>query len=242
LKLAGFEGRFSPLPVLAAALALTGLTMLGVWQLNRADEKRQILAAVEAASTLPALSAHAGRSYDWAALQFRAMEVQGRMDLDHQFLLDNQVNEGHVGFNVLTPLLGSELGEAVLIDRGFVPIAGDRTRISGLAAPCAEDRITASVYRPLGEGFRLGAMDEGEHSWPRTVQFIDLKLMSERLGYRLAPVILRMSANHVCGFKREWKPIAMSPERHIAYAVQWFAMALTVLIIFIVLAVRRRIA
>ena len=40
-------------------------------------------------------------------------------------------------------------------------------------------------------------------------------------------------------FVREWKIFAFTPEKHIAYAVQWFAMAFTLLLIFVLMHTRR---
>jgi surfeit locus 1 family protein len=39
---------------------------------------------------------------------------------------------------------------------------------------------------------------------------------------------------------REWKTVAMPPQRHLAYALQWFVMALVVLIIFVALNLKKK--
>ncbi|HEY9031818.1 MAG TPA: SURF1 family cytochrome oxidase biogenesis protein, partial [Kangiella sp.] len=40
-------------------------------------------------------------------------------------------------------------------------------------------------------------------------------------------------------FVRQWELVASPPEKHIAYAVQWFGMALVLIILFIVLNLKR---
>jgi len=42
------------------------------------------------------------------------------------------------------------------------------------------------------------------------------------------------------GYERVWRPaMQFGPERHLAYAIQWFAFAIVALIIFIALSLRR---
>jgi surfeit locus 1 family protein len=231
--------KISPLPALAALIVFCGLFMLGHWQLNRAEQKRQMLAAFDTAAHASAVSV--GQIGDhWSDWQYRKVIVQGRFDLNHQFLLDNQVRHGQVGFDVLTPMHTQDVRAAVLVDRGFLA-ADRRQKLPQIQQECPQQQLTATVYRPLGDGLRLGSMeDPAQHNWPQIVEFTDFEALSQQLGYPIAPVILRLAPDQSCGFLREWDITAgFPPIRHIAYAVQWFALAATVAIIFFVLSVRK---
>ena len=40
------------------------------------------------------------------------------------------------------------------------------------------------------------------------------------------------------GYVRDWRPNLMPPEKHLAYAIQWFMITATVIIIYVTLSVR----
>jgi surfeit locus 1 family protein len=55
----------------------------------------------------------------------------------------------------------------------------------------------------------------------------------------LAPVLL-MDADSGPGYLRDWHPPGLPPERHYAYAVQWWAFALLALGLLVGLNLKRR--
>ncbi len=42
------------------------------------------------------------------------------------------------------------------------------------------------------------------------------------------------------GFVRDWRPPGMTPEKHVGYAIQWFGLATTVAVTWLVLSFRPR--
>jgi len=56
----------------------------------------------------------------------------------------------------------------------------------------------------------------------------------------LLPVVLRLAPESEHGYRRDWTTVAFGPERHLGYAVQWFALAAAMLVILIIL-VRKKI-
>ncbi|AGA34658.1 Cytochrome oxidase biogenesis protein Surf1, facilitates heme A insertion [Thioalkalivibrio nitratireducens DSM 14787] len=225
-----------------AGVALLALFLaLGHWQLQRADEKRALLAAFEAA---------AGERYqplDLSAdpletLRFQAVVVSGHYLREQQFLLDNQVREGRIGYRVITPLVHSGSGRAVLIERGWIPRSPERGMLPDVSEGLSADPVSirGHVYVPFGEGYRLGAMDDAA-TWPRVIQYLDFEAMGERLQRDVVPLTVRLDPDQPSGYLRDWRPVLpMGPERHLAYAVQWFGLALALVIIALVLTRRRR--
>ena len=60
------------------------------------------------------------------------------------------------------------------------------------------------------------------------------------LGQSLQPRVIQLDADHAAGFAgRDWSPVNFGPLRHRAYAIQWFALALTVFIVGIIINLRR---
>lgn len=230
----------NPLPCLLLLLGLGILTSLGVWQLQRAAEKSEILQSYESQKKSPPVALDVSLD-DFSHLRYRAVEAYGVYDAEKQFLLDNQIRNGQAGFSVLTPLrLSGGSNKAVLVDRGWIPLGLTRQLLPDVIIEQKNARISGSLYVPFGKAFSLGDMDAGGIGWPRVIQYMAFSEISERLGYDLLPVIIRLSPDAPDGYLREWAPLPFTPARHIAYAVQWFGLALALLIIAVVAMLKQQ--
>jgi cytochrome oxidase assembly protein ShyY1 len=77
--------------------------------------------------------------------------------------------------------------------------------------------------------------------WPRVLSFPKQAALEEQLGHPLLPGLLLLDASQPDGYERVWEAhIAVTPERHIGYAVQWFTLAAAAVIIFIVTSFRTK--
>ncbi|HDP90321.1 MAG TPA: SURF1 family protein, partial [Thioalkalivibrio sp.] len=96
--------RFSPdlLPSVAVILLLTLFISLGMWQLGRAEEKRDLIERFEARREATALGAGSLSALPIDELRYRKVRLVGHYLADRQFLLDNRVRERQAGFEVLT--------------------------------------------------------------------------------------------------------------------------------------------
>ena len=113
-----------------------------------------------------------------------------------------------------------------MVRRGeFVQIAGsDEGRVGAL---------------PSG-GIRLGPVAEAGDGWPRILQFPTLEDVGTMLDRELLDWVLLAEAGAGDGFVQDWRPGGLPPERHLGYAVQWFAMALALTVISGIVIVRGR--
>lgn len=228
------------LPCLLLLLGLGILTSLGVWQLQRAAEKSEILHNYEIQKKSPPVALDVSMD-DFSSLRFRVVDADGVYDAEKQFLLDNQIRNGQAGFSVLTPLrLSVDNNKAVLIDRGWIPLGLTRQLLPDVAIEQKKARISGSLYVPFGKAFSLGEMDADGIGWPRVIQYMEFSEISERLGYDLLPVIIRLSPDAAEGYLREWAPLPFTPARHIAYAVQWFGLALALLVVAVVAMLKQQ--
>jgi surfeit locus 1 family protein len=226
------------LPTLGAA-ALMGLFIaLGVWQLNRAQEKQAMLLQYEARNQRPAVELRPPVA-DMPSWRHRRVRVTGHFDADRQFLLDNQVYRGRAGYHVLTPLVLAQDQSRVLVDRGWVPLGASRDQLPQVSVTTGEVTLEGLVYVPYEEAYSLGNMDTGESGWPLRVQYIDFEQMAKRLEAPLAKMIIRLDTQSPYGYRREWQIAPFTPERHLGYAVQWFAFAATLLAIYLVVNFKR---
>jgi surfeit locus 1 family protein len=66
------------------------------------------------------------------------------------------------------------------------------------------------------------------------VQQLDLAQLEQVLETRLLPVILLLDKSDEHGFVREWQPVyGVTPDKHRAYAMQWFTLAVVLLLIYV---------
>lgn len=233
--------QFKPplLGILATVLAVSLLVSLGQWQLNRADQKNDMLAQFEDSLNRQAvLLPNPDTVDDLESWRYRKVYFEGAPLPDKQFLLDNQVRNKRAGFNALT-IFKTVDGQHLLVDRGWLPLGKTRDLMPDLAIAPQLMRVDGYIYVPYGEPFKAG--EEPEQSvWPRIIAYLDFAAISAQSQLDLAPLVIRMHPDSPDGYLREWPLAALSPDKHIGYAVQWFALAATAFGIFVLLSVKRK--
>jgi cytochrome oxidase assembly protein ShyY1 len=219
-------------------VVLPVLLSLGRWQLGRAAEKEALLAEYAEARESRAVNL-VDVGDDWAALQYHDVLLSGDWQPERQLLLDNRVYQHRVGFEVLTPLQLSD-GRTVLVNRGWVPQGERREDLPDLRMAATDSSSLRGVFVQPLRAFSLGAAASGHAGeWPAVVQFYDFAVLSRLVGRELIPGVVHLSANQAALYTHVWKPLPEGPEKHYSYALQWFAMAGAVLILYITLNTRR---
>lgn len=211
-------------------ILLPVLISLGNWQLRRAEEKRQLLATYAARRQQSPISL-ANISLD-ADLSYQRVVVTGVFDNQRSYLLDNRVHDGTVGYEVLTPLI-TGAGKGVLINRGWIQAGRTRDVLPDIPPALGETMtVIASVYQqpPGSNWLRVENETPGTDGWPRVIQYVDTENLSQELEIALFPYQLRLSADQPGALITDWQPVNLSPAKHQAYAWQWFAMALALLL------------
>jgi len=213
-----FAGVFLPLTI-----------ALGLWQLQRAEEKQAMLEEYRARdSAAPMAFASLSREGDH---QYRRVELVGRLAHQHSVLLENRVQEGKPGYEVLTPVeLGGEQ-PWVWVNRGWIAAGSyDRSTLPEIPVEAGEVQLRGHLYQAVKKPFSLG-----EEIWrsegPQVFQNLDLVLLSAQLGREFFPYILRLDQDSPAALQTGWDVVTVMPEKHTGYAVQWFALAAALLIL-----------
>lgn len=221
----------SSLSWLGCLLVVSVLIGLGLWQLERADEKKSLMQLSESRRQEAPIRLD-GEIQALDRLLFRRVLVSGSYDFKHQFLLDNQVVDGRIGAYVLTPLKINGSGRAVLVNRGWVPMVDRRVVNSSLDIPEPAVSIEGFIKPFPGVGFRLKGAEVPSGGWPGLIQLVDAEHLSRVLGYPLLPFQILLNPDFEPGYLRKWKMVyPVSPEKHVMYAVQWFALAVALIAI-----------
>jgi surfeit locus 1 family protein len=226
--------RFAPrlVPTVAALAAALLFAALGNWQLGRAAEKR----ALAADFARPGLTLELGAPTAGMPRYQRVM-ARGRYDAAHQFLLDNMSDAGRPGVQVLTPLLLGN-GSAVLVNRGWRPFGATRQSLPDVAVPDGPRAVTGRLDELPRPPIDLASPPAA--GWPRLVQYPDIEELSSALGRELHPRVILLDPAEPDGYARDWAVPGTAPERHLAYAVQWFAFAALAIAIWLATGLRRR--
>jgi surfeit locus 1 family protein len=227
--------RLKLIPTLVYLVLLPILLALGNWQLNRANEKRQLLDLQEKQSQGQSITLTASTPADPESLRYKNVSVKGRFDVVHQFLLDNQIHAGKAGYFVLTPFILSQGNKAVLVNRGWLPANPNRTIIPAVDFLGTSSAITGRINQFPSVGIKLPNAEIPGENWPALVQLVDSRILEKKLGYPLFPFQVELDKNATNGYIRDWQiTTAIPPEKHFAYAMQWFALALTLTLLFVV--------
>jgi surfeit locus 1 family protein len=212
--------------VIVVALAILFIN-LGFWQLRRLEERR--IENTVGESRVEADPVELGLLLDASgddidSLEFRRATATGVFQPDDEVLVRSQVHQGVAGFHVITPLLG-EGGDAVLVNRGWVPLDADQVPVE--AAPPPDGTVTVTGWvRPSQTRGALGPSDPDDGRLV-TMSRVDIDRIQEQVSYELDPVYLSMLEDLEGDL-----PIAASGPSfddegpHLAYAIQWFSFAL----------------
>lgn len=203
------------------------LCSLGLWQLNRADEKRQILAEWALKANLPAEAfiANAVDSY-----QYQSVIMTGAFFSDQYWLLEGRTLNGRSGYEVLMPFK-LVTNEVVVVNRGWVPASADRRELPSLNYPKMQVALNGKVYIPSDTAL-IDERDNTLRHWPHRVVEINTDVMSEQFAGKIEPYVLRLDQNDPYAFEINWKPTNMPPEKHLGYAFQWFGLAFVLAILW----------
>lgn len=218
---------------LLALIFFSLFIFLGFWQISRANQKKILLQSyAERAQHSPLLANDLLSAQDHRFYQAR---LQGTFDNEHSFLLDNKIYQDMIGYELYTPFHAIGLKKPILIDRGFIAMGPNREILPEIKKIIGVVTISGMLNNPPTY-VAFGAMAESAtNTWPLRVEYINLNEISTLQKESYFPYVLTLTPKDPAAYAIEWQIVAMGPERHMGYALQWFAFATTLLILFVAL-------
>jgi surfeit locus 1 family protein len=220
--------------VLAIAIAVVlvvGFVRLGVWQLDRLDERRTTNSLVEERGSAPPAPLDdliALHGADPEGLIHRRAIVEGRYRQDLEFFSIGRTYGDRSGILVATPLELAD-GTLMIVVRGLVP--------SDTVGPPAD-----GFELPSGGVMLTGRIDDGEEPLRigepppdggtiTSISRIDLGFIDTWMPGDVAPISLLLDSQDPESTGPS--PVRVPDEEltegsHLGYAIQWFAFALIV--------------
>ena len=223
---------------LAAIVIVCLMISLGFWQLNRAEEKLAIQQYVDQQNRI-----ELNLNTQTVAVEnlYQQAYGTGKYISDQSFLIDSQVFEESVGYHVITPfkLLNSE--QIILVNSGWVPAGASRSVKPKTSFPQGALSLTGRLQKPHAKppiwNDQTPLIQDG--AW----QYLSIDTFIDKSDLSVAPLILELepSLEGVGGLKRKWQVYDnVWINRHKAYALQWFSMAVAFILICLVLELRSR--
>jgi surfeit locus 1 family protein len=210
-------------------LAGTALCIrLGIWQLDRLEQRRAFNAQVERARSQPALDLNQEQPEDITEMEWRPAKVTGKYDFENQVAVRNQYYGNEYGYHLLTPLNFD--GEAVIVDRGWIPAEGnaapsDWHKYDEAGPVEVSGQIRLGQRKPTIGGVADALPEDGGklEVWNNA----DVERIAGQMPYPILPVYIQPEADAA----DTEPPIPFQPAieltegPHFGYALQWFAFA-----------------
>lgn len=210
---------------------------LGKWQLSRADEKTVRYEQLEEYARQSPIKLP-GVLIKLEDFQYREVEVEGEYLPEYTIFIDNKTHKGHAGYHVVTPLKIANSSVCVAINRGWVATGYDRGVLPEIAEVevNAQVKVTGIVASPELRTLKLSDASSTGKVWSN----FDLNRYQEIINLKMQPMMVLQKDRIEDGLIRDWDKPDSGASKNIGYAVQWFLLAATAIIIFLVLNVKRK--
>lgn len=219
-----------------AGVALT--IALGFWQLGRAQYKQALQGRIDDFARRPPVVMGA-QPVAADELLLRHVEVRGRFDPRHAVFIDNRVHKGRPGLHVVMPLRLAGSDRHVLVNRGWIAAGSERTRVPAVTTPAQDVTVRGTAVPPSERYLELSSKVAEGNIWQNLV----LERYRQATRIDVLPVIIQQAELIGApddGLVRDWPPVDLKRNTHLAYAVQWFALALVIFVYYVVVNVRRK--
>ncbi|PML45256.1 cytochrome oxidase biogenesis protein [Vibrio tasmaniensis] len=226
------------------------LIKLGLWQLDRGNEKlryEQQLSerAQQSSRLLDAVISEwkdsrtqAQGSPELPSLNGLKVDVELEAPSGLVVLLDNQINQGTVGYVIymLGEVPTQDGRKQLLIDLGFVAASRDRRELPQLGSITLPTNMSGRLYtrsvNPLSHELGL------ENTMPKRIQNINITALSQYTGQEVLPFVFQPQSLDAWPYEMLWRPTAMKSEKHFGYSFQWFVMAAVLLFLTMLIGYR----
>jgi surfeit locus 1 family protein len=226
-----FLSRLPFIATLVTFVCVVIMFALGNWQLQRAEQKTMRLLAIEQAAETEQVDLQQVSNGKIEQMLDMPVNFEGTADAEHFFLLDNKIHKGRVGYQVLVPM--QTYSGTVMTNFGWVAATSSRDILPSIQINNKEMRYAGVLSLPLDNIMvKETAVVDGD--WPKVLQQTDLDIIQQHYKKQILPFVVLLTAEENSLFIRDWQPVVMAPEKHIAYAAQWFLLAFAGLAVFII--------
>lgn len=214
-------------------IAMAVMIRLGIWQLDRLEQRRAFNARVQAHLDQPALVLDdltlKENLYD---MEYRSVMVQGEYDFENQVALRNQAYQNRWGVALLTPLKVKGTDQAILVNRGWIPgevfLSGDWSRFDHPGEVTVKGVIRRTQTKP-DFGRRSDPIPAPGEPPLKAWNLANVGAISQQIDYPIVPNVYIQQTEGAGEAANLPIPIPvdldLSEGPHLGYALQWFTFA-----------------
>ncbi|HEX6291695.1 MAG TPA: SURF1 family protein [Herpetosiphonaceae bacterium] len=211
---------------LGVVIVMLGLIRLGVWQLDRLEQRRAINTLISSRTNEPPI-ALTGQPLDLEAAEYRPVVVTGTYDHSQEVVLRNRSRGGLPGVDILTPLRIAGSDQRVLIDRGWVPLLQARPEERKAFEVAGTVTVRGLVRKPQAQVSTWGPQDQQPTNGRLDAWFrADVARIATQMPYPLLPFYIEQLPEPSAPDLPHPQPsIELGEGPHLSYAIQWFSFA-----------------
>ena len=233
-----FQWQFNWKILLFVLFFLPVTISLAFWQIDRAEQKNNLLSIYKGRAEAAPISLSLINS-DYAEdgnrlerLDYVRVNLNGKYDNQSTLLLDNRVSNGRPGYDVISPFQLAN-GQWILVNRGWIAADLDRRILPEIPMIAEQVSITGYLYRSPGKQIMLG-----DDPWVKgesrvVIQSLDPEIISKKLGTKFYDFSLRLNSAEAGALKTGWPVVNVQPGKHTGYAFQWSALTVALIILAI---------
>jgi surfeit locus 1 family protein len=233
--------KFKLVPTLVFLTFFVLFIRLGFWQLDRAEQKRIINDQYKSRqeTTIVDLNQEVNKNND--SLLWRKAEINGSFYIEKNILLDNQIYNQTAGFNIITPFRLAGTPWSILVNRGWQPNLVTRNIYPVISQVNDEQLLRGHLVKFPVSGIKLGEDNiEVINSSIIRLQRIDLDEINTFYSAQFLPYMIFLDPMIDKDLVSNFSLPVPESEKNYGYAFQWFAFAVTLLVIFLKLGIKRK--
>ncbi len=210
---------------------------LGFWQLDRLKQERSFTAQVRAVQAMQPLNLPT--QVDLTTMEYRAVTATGIYDFQNQIATRDQYNGVQPGYDLLTPLKLSD-GEAVLVDRGWIP-SNDNSTSADWRKYDQPGQVAIKGTIRLGQAQPTPGSDTDPTLTPNQTRldfwiYINMDRIRQQIPYSILPVYIKLNPNPAITnppipIQQETLDLS-SGANNLNYAIQWFSFSMLFIVGF----------
>ena len=214
------------LKILIFAIFFAPITFsLGVWQINRANEKIDILDSYNNLLNSDSVPLKSNLK-NW-----QPVETVGEFK-ELIIYEDNAILDGKAGYKIYHLFENSD-GSNIFIHRGFIQRNIVKNDLPEVAVPTGKVVLKGKVLQKTNNSF----INNVEEIDLRIIQEFDINHLKERFSalenMDVYSYLFNLDAEDQAKFSVIEKPVNMSANKHIGYAIQWFGLCVALIILTI---------
>lgn len=222
-------------PSILCGIALILTVTAAHWQFSRAHEKRvlgQRLATLNRESPLDLSILDVNPQ----KVRFRRVDVRGRFAPKYTIYLDNKIQDGVAGYDVVTPLSIGTSNKYVLVNRGWIRAPRNR-QVPDVPTPRGTVAVSGLAVVPSHRFIELSSDVVQGPIWEN----LTIERYRKRMPLDIQPIVIQQQNAFADDLVRKWSPPDLGMDRNYGYAFQWITLSLVIIVYYVIIHVSRRI-